>query len=219
MPTLAIVGAGPGMGLAIARTFGRNGFQVALVARNQDKLTKLVAQLEEEGITAAGFTADVSDRSSIVAAFDAVKARFGPVDVLEFSPANSALPFATPTEVSIANLQPQIDFYIYGAITAVEQVLPDMLTRGSGTLLFTTGGSSINPSPMFANIGIASAGLRNWVYSLHTALAERGIQAAHIAISAWIGKQPGAEPENIAPLYWELYSQRDQIERHFLVGV
>ncbi|KPL91462.1 SDR family NAD(P)-dependent oxidoreductase [Herpetosiphon geysericola] len=218
MPTLAIVGAGPGMGRAIAQTFGRNGFQVALVARNQAKLTELVAQLEQEGITAAGFTADVSERSSLVAAFAAIKARFGPVDVLEFSPANAALPSATPTEVSIANLQPQIDFYIYGAITAVEQVLPDMLARGSGTLLFTTGGSSISPSPMFANIGIASAGLRNWVYSLHAVLAEHGIQAAHIAISAWIGQQPGAAPENIAPLYWELYSQRDQIERHFLPG-
>jgi NAD(P)-dependent dehydrogenase (short-subunit alcohol dehydrogenase family) len=218
MPTLAIVGAGPGMGLAIARTFGRNGFQVALIARNQGKLSELVAQLDEEGITAAGFSADVSDRPSLVAAFEAVKARFGPVDVLEFSPANPALPFATPTEVSIANIQPQIDFYIYGAITAVEQVLPDMLARGSGTLLFTTGGSSINPTPMFANIGIASAGLRNWVYNLHATLAERGIQAAHVAISAWIGQQPGAEPESIAPLYWELYTQPDQIERNFIAS-
>lgn len=218
MPTLAIVGVGPGMGLAIARIFGRNGFHVALIARNHDKLTELVARLAEEGITAAGFAADISDHASLIAAFAAVNARFGPVDVLEFSPANAALPFAPPTEVSIANLQPQIDFYLYGAITAVEQVLPAMLTRGSGTLLFTTGGSSITPSPMFANIGIATAGLRNWVYSLHEVLAERGIQAAHIAISAWIGKQPGAEPETIAPLYWELYTQRDQIERHFLVS-
>jgi NAD(P)-dependent dehydrogenase (short-subunit alcohol dehydrogenase family) len=218
MPTLAIVGAGPGMGLAIARTFGRNGFQVALIARNQDKLADLVAQLAEERITAAGFTADVSDRPSLVAAFAAIKERFGPVDVLEFSPANPALPIAAPTEVSIANVQPQIDFYIYGAITAVEQVLPDMLERGSGTLLFTTGGSSIAPVPMFANIGIAGAGLRNWIHTLHAALAEQGIQAAHVAISAWIGHQPGAEPENIAPLYWELYTQRDQVERNFPVS-
>ena len=80
------------------------------------------------------------------------------------------------------------------------------------------GPSRINPVPMFANIGIASAGLRNWVYNLHAALAERGIQAAHIATSAWIGQQPGAEPEIIAPLYWELYTQRDQVERNFLVS-
>ncbi len=53
MPTIAIVGAGPGLGLAIARTFGREGFSVALIARTQDKLDRLAADLGAEGITAA----------------------------------------------------------------------------------------------------------------------------------------------------------------------
>jgi short-subunit dehydrogenase len=50
MPTLAIVGAGPGMGLAIARTFGARGFDVALLARTKDTLVTLVDQLGAEGI-------------------------------------------------------------------------------------------------------------------------------------------------------------------------
>jgi NAD(P)-dependent dehydrogenase (short-subunit alcohol dehydrogenase family) len=215
MPTIAIVGAGSGMGLAIARTFGRNRFTVVLLARDQAKLDHLVVQLADEGITAAGFSADVADRPSLVAAFAAVKEQFGTVDVLEFSPANRALPMAGPTEATIENIQPQIDFYIYGAVTAVQQVLPDMLARGSGTLLFTTGASSVYPNPMMGNIGIAIAGLRNWAHALHLALAEQGIQVGHVAINAWIGQQPGAEPEHIAPLYWELYTQRDQVERIF----
>jgi hypothetical protein len=41
------------------------------------------------------------------------------------------------------------------------------------------------------------------------------VQVAHVAIGAWIGHQPGATPEAIVPLYWELYSQRDQVERVF----
>ncbi len=90
-----------------------------------------------------------------------------------------------------------------------------MLARGSGTLLFTTGASSVYSNPMMGNIGIAGAGLRNWSHSLHTALADRGIQAGHVAINAWIGHQPGAQPDNIAPLYWDLYTQRDQVERIF----
>jgi NAD(P)-dependent dehydrogenase (short-subunit alcohol dehydrogenase family) len=52
MPTLAIVGAGPGMGLAIARTFGRNGFTVALLASDQAKLDTFVAQLADAGTMA-----------------------------------------------------------------------------------------------------------------------------------------------------------------------
>jgi NAD(P)-dependent dehydrogenase (short-subunit alcohol dehydrogenase family) len=203
------------MGLAIAQTFGQHGFQIALIARHQGKLDDLVAQLAKGGIEAAGFTADVSNRPSLVVAFKAIRAKFGPLDVLEFSPADPALPMAAPTEVSIENIQPQIDFYIYGAVTAVQQVLPDMLARGSGTILFTTGGSSVYPNPMMGNIGLVTAGLRNWAYSLHTALADKGVQVAHVAINAWLGRQPGAEPENIAPLYWDLYLNRDQIERVF----
>jgi NAD(P)-dependent dehydrogenase (short-subunit alcohol dehydrogenase family) len=215
MPTITIVGAGPGMGLAIARTFGRQGFQVALLARTQRKLDGLVAQLGDEGIAAAGFAADVANRASLVTALAAVQQRFGQADVLEFSPADPSLPMAGPADVTIENLQPQLEFYLYGALTAVQQVLPAMQARGSGTLLFTTGGSSVYPNPIMGNIGIAGAGLRNWAHSLHTALAPAGIQVGHVAINAWIGHQPGAEPERIAPFYWELYTQRDQVERVF----
>ncbi|WP_449353083.1 SDR family NAD(P)-dependent oxidoreductase, partial [Streptomyces shaanxiensis] len=62
MPTIAIIGAGPGMGLAIARTFGARGFDVALISRTKEKLQTLADQLGEEGITADAFPADVLDR-------------------------------------------------------------------------------------------------------------------------------------------------------------
>lgn len=75
MRTIAIVGAGPGMGLAIARTFGSRGFDVALVARNQAKLDDLVGTLEAEGITAAGFPADVRDHDASTQALKDAGAR------------------------------------------------------------------------------------------------------------------------------------------------
>jgi NAD(P)-dependent dehydrogenase (short-subunit alcohol dehydrogenase family) len=87
MPTIAIVGAGPGLGLSIAKVFGRNGFSVALVARTREKLDRLAAELAESGVEAEGFAADIMDRSSLTAAFDRIKDRFGAVDVLEYSPA------------------------------------------------------------------------------------------------------------------------------------
>jgi NADP-dependent 3-hydroxy acid dehydrogenase YdfG len=215
MSLLAIVGAGPGMGLAIARLFGQHGFEAALVARDQDKLDTLVDQLGTEGIKAKGFKADVADHASLISAFDAIKAECGEIEVLEFSPSNRELPMASATEVTIESIQAWMDFYVYGAVTVVQQVLPDMLARNSGTLLFTTGASSVYPNPMLGNIGIVTAGLRNWVHSLHAALADKGVQAGHVAINAWIGLQPGAEPTNIAQLYWELYSNRSQVELVF----
>lgn len=224
MPTLAIVGAGPGMGLAIARTFGARGFDVALLARTPEKLEDLVALLGKEGITAAAFPADVLDRPSLTAALDAVRARFGSVDVLEYSPApHSPVPgftVAAPSEVTVDNLQPQIEYTFYGAVAAVRAVLPAMREAGAGTLLFTTGGGSINPVPMFGNVNAAGGALRNWVINLHHELAGSGVYAAHVAISTWIGEGgpegiPSATPEQIAPLYWELHERRDQAEAVF----
>lgn len=222
MPTLAVVGAGPGMGLAISKVFGRNGFQVALVARDQSKLDDLAAQLEAEGIPAAGFSADLMDRATLVDAFARIKQRFGAVDVLEYSPApHTPVPgieMADATSVTVENVQPQIEFYVYGAISAVQQVLPDMLAAGRGTILFTTGGSSRRPRAQVGNVGIGSAALRNWALSLHDALKDEGVYVAFVPIGVLIGKQgPESEPDVIAPIYWDLYSTREEAERFYTV--
>ncbi|GAA5210769.1 SDR family oxidoreductase [Streptomyces thinghirensis] len=135
MPTIAIVGAGPGMGLAIARTFGGRGFDVALVARTKEKLQTLVDQLAHEGIKATAFPADVMDRDSLTDALNAAKAHFGGIDVLEYSPApHSPVPglaLAVPSEVTVENLQPQIDSNFYGAVTVARAVLPAMREAGA----------------------------------------------------------------------------------------
>jgi NADP-dependent 3-hydroxy acid dehydrogenase YdfG len=209
------------MGLAIARTFGSRGFDVALIARTKEKLQTLVDQLGQEGITAAAFTADVMDRASLTAALDAAKDRFGSLDVLEYSPApHSLVPgftMAAPSQVTVDNLQPQIEYNLYGAVTAARAVLPAMREAGAGTLLFTTGGGSVDPNPMMGNINAAAAALRNWVINLHKELTGSGVYAAHVAINVWIGEGgpegfPTAAPEQIAPLYWDLYERRERSE-------
>ncbi|MEU7003395.1 SDR family NAD(P)-dependent oxidoreductase [Nonomuraea sp. NPDC046570] len=213
MSTIAIVGAGPGLGRSLAKVFGGHGFDVALVARDRGRLDPLVAELAEAGITAAGFGADVTDRPSLVAAFDQIKERFGGVEVLEYSPApHPPTPdpvMAGPLEVSVDNLQPQVEYYLYGAVTAARQVLPGMLAAGSGTLLFTTGGGSITPHPAMANVDAAAAALRNWVLNLHQVTTEKGVYAAYVAINA---SPPEAEPDAVAAAYWDLYTRREQAE-------
>ncbi|MGI3785106.1 MAG: SDR family NAD(P)-dependent oxidoreductase [Janthinobacterium lividum] len=215
MSVIAIIGAGPGMGLAIARTFAAKGFDVALLARSQERLDELVRTLAGEGAPAAGYVADVGDHASVAEALAAVKRDLGPIDVLEFSPTDRSLAMAGPTEVTVENAQSQIEFYVHGAINAVQQVLPEMLQRGSGTVVVTTGASSVYPNAMFGNVSLAAAALRNWALSLHVATADRGVQVAHVAINAWIGNQPGAEADKIAPLYWDLHVDRDVAERVF----
>ena len=215
MPLVTIIGAGPGLGLEIARAFGRRGFDVALVARDQAKLDTLAKTLEGEGVRARGFTADVSRPETITSALTEIKSALGPIDVLEFSPADPTLADVDVLDVTMENLLPQIDFYLGGALTAVGAVLPDMIAAGNGTVLVTTGGGSINPMPFLGNVNIAAAGLRNWTLNLHNALAERGVYIAHVGITALIGAgHPDAEPDVIAQAYVKLYDERKDAELH-----
>jgi NADP-dependent 3-hydroxy acid dehydrogenase YdfG len=220
MPTIAIAGAGPGLGLSIAKVFGRHGYDVALISRARNKLDTLVAELADAGVTAEAFPADVADAAQLAGALEAAAARFGRIDVLEFSP-YAGLDVVAPQEVTVDNLRPQIDGLLYGAVTAVQTVLPGMLQAGAGTLLFTTGGGAINPYPMLAAANIAQAGLRNWAVNLHNTLAAEGVYAANVAINLMIGAQapegvPHRSADEIALDYWALHTSRDQAEH--LIG-
>lgn len=223
MTSIAIVGAGPQLGLAIARTFGSQGYDVALVSRNRAKLDDLVDTLTTEGITAAAFPADVLDRDALTQALKDAAAQFGGIDVLEYSPVGT---FGITTLTAPAGTEPshvefEMNFQLYGAIAATKAVLPAMREAGAGTLLYTTGAGSIWPDPRVANVNAAAAALRNWAMNLHKELAGSGIQAAHVGIDASIGVSvlPGVEaarPEQISPTYWELHTtKRDEDELVF----
>ncbi|MGX1675578.1 SDR family NAD(P)-dependent oxidoreductase [Streptomyces sp. NPDC055400] len=225
MTTIAIVGAGPQLGLAIARTFGSQGFDIALIARNREKLDGLVEQLGQEGVTAEAFPADVLDRAALTWALKDAATRFGGIDVLEYSPVGAfgVAALTAPAETEPSHVDYEMQFQLYGAIAATKAVLPAMREAGAGTLLYTTGGGSISPDPRVANVNAAAAALRNWVLNLHNELADAGtgIQAAHVAIDVAIGAPvisglPTAQPEQISPVYWELHdTHRSEAERVF----
>ena len=159
--TLVVVGAGPGLGLGVARAFGRHGFRVGLIARDRSRLDALVADLAGSGISAAPFAADIRDRDALATALDAAGDTLGPVDVLEFSPSPSG-PITTAARTTVESMTAQFELTVLGAVTAVGRVLPGMRARGAGTLLLTTGVSSTIPAPFLANVGATMAGLRNW---------------------------------------------------------
>ncbi|GLW11284.1 short-chain dehydrogenase [Microtetraspora sp. NBRC 13810] len=212
MPTIAIVGAGPLLGLSVARLFGREGFRVVLIARSRANLDRLVAELAAEDVRAEGFTGDVTDESSMRRAFD----QAGPVDVLHFSPVSKTLNIGSGVvgalDVSPENVQRQLDVQLHGAITSVQQVLPGMLGRGTGTLLFTTAYAAVQPMDAVANFGIAGAALRYYAATLHSALAGKGVHVAHVSVAAYLNTGPGTEPDTVARVYWDAYTRRDQAE-------
>ncbi|OXM82667.1 SDR family NAD(P)-dependent oxidoreductase [Paenibacillus rigui] len=213
MKTIAIVGAGEGLGMSIAKKFGQNGFRVALIARNDEKLNRLVIELEQLGIEAASFQADILNKEQIEMAFAAVKERYGFIDVLEYSPTPSFNTVAPSLDVTEENALYQFQFNVLGALSSVRQVLPEMLDKQSGALLFTTGGAAIHPVPMMGNVGIAVSGLRNYIFNLNSELADKGIYAGHLSIGIWMQPNSGVQ-DKIADIWYDMYSKRDRVEEY-----
>jgi NADP-dependent 3-hydroxy acid dehydrogenase YdfG len=209
--------------LSLGKVFGANGFDVALIARSAERLNGLTRALTASGVGAAGFPADVTDHAALAGALDRAARRFGGIGALHYSaPAagsSAAARGAGALDVTVDGLRPQLESICYGAVAATRAVLPAMLAAGAGTLLYTTGASSVTPAPVFVGPGMAGAALRKWVLTLNPALAGRGVYAAHVAIGAWIAGTPGApagaplkEPDDLARLYWDLHAARGPAE-------
>jgi NADP-dependent 3-hydroxy acid dehydrogenase YdfG len=212
MATLAIVGAGPNLGMAVARRFGSEGFSVALVSRNRDKLEGLAAELADDGIQAGAFPADIRKPDELAAALEAAGEQLGPVEVLEYSPL-PAREFMKPLlETTADDIRGPLEFSVVGAVAAVQAVLPGMRSAGRGTMLFTTGGAAINPYPERAGVGISFAGEVVYARLLHDALAGEGIHVAHTAIGGRIAPGEDHEPSDIAEQLWDQHQKRDRFQ-------
>ncbi|MGI8692194.1 MAG: SDR family NAD(P)-dependent oxidoreductase, partial [Geodermatophilaceae bacterium] len=196
---------------------------VALVARSKENLGELAETLAAEGVKAAVFPADVTDRPTLIAALDRVAARFGGIEVLQYSAPYVHVGDTGMTavlDVTVDNLRPQIEGSCYGAITATRAVLPAMVAAGAGTLLYTTGASAVAPTPWAGSDGAAGAALRNWAINLNGALADQGVYVGYVAIGAGIVGTPGTpedtspvNPDDIADVHWDMHTARNPAER------
>jgi NAD(P)-dependent dehydrogenase (short-subunit alcohol dehydrogenase family) len=215
MTTFALIGAGPGLGLAAARRFGTVGHHVALISRNAQHQDDLAAELARDGITARGFTADVLDPASLTAALDAAAGELGPVEVLQFSPVPRADFMKPVLETTAADLDDPLAFSVKGPVTCVHAVLPGMRELGRGTLLFVNGGSAVRPNPKVAGTSVAFAAESAYAAMLHDALAPENIHAAQLIIPGAI--RPDAKhssPDVLAERLYAIHTERGAF-RHY----
>lgn len=222
MKTLVIIGAGKGLGLSLSKTFGAHDFRIALVARNADKLQEMVDELNSKGIEAAYFVADIHEKHQIEKAISEIEEKYGQIDVVEFSPTSSNFPPTSVLDLTIENAKDSFEGYVLSAINVVNSVLPAMLARNEGSLLFTTGLSAFYPIPMMGNVGIAMSGLRNYITNLHNEISSKGIFVAHRSLGLII-KEAGSgtvnDPDVISGMWYKAYSEKKSWEEEYPKGV
>jgi short-subunit dehydrogenase len=183
MSTIAIVGAGRGLGAAVARKFGAEGFSVGLISRNQSRLDALAADLTADGVQAAGFAADVRDPASLSTALERVTETLGPIEVLQYSPLPQKDFMRPVMETRPEDMRGPVEFSIYGPMAALHQVVPGMrFLPDGGSILFINGGSAVKPGAAVTGTSIAFAGQAAYAQLLHDELGEQGIHVAQLII-------------------------------------
>ena len=215
MTTFALVGAGPGLGLAAARRFGAAGHRVALLSRSADHLEPLVAELSRDGTEARAYPADGLAPDTLTAALGRAAEELGPVEILQYSPVPRADFMKPVLETTAADLDDPLAFSVKAPVTCVQAVLPGMRALGRGTLLFVNGGSAVRPAPRVAGTSIAFAAESAYARMLHDALAGENIHAAQLIIPGAI--RPDAEhssPDALAERLYALHTGRDEF-RHY----
>jgi NADP-dependent 3-hydroxy acid dehydrogenase YdfG len=209
LTTVAIVGAGRGLGAAVARRFGAEGFSVALISRSQEHVDQLAADLTAAGLTARGYAASVRDGAALAAALDQAGQELGVVEVLQYSPLPQKEFLRPVLETTAADLAGAVEFSIYGPVTAVHQVLQGMRSLGQGTVLFVNGGSGARPNPKVAGTSIAFAGESAYAVMMHETLAVENIHVGQLIIPGAITPgHPRNEPNVLASTLWAMHTQR-----------
>ncbi|HEU4952673.1 MAG TPA: SDR family NAD(P)-dependent oxidoreductase [Holophagaceae bacterium] len=199
-PLTVLVGMGPGMGMALARRFGREGHRLGLLARRAEALGTLVADLQAEGFDVHGHAVDASD-------FGGLKLVLGKAepDVLIYNA--SVFREAMPSQLAPEDLVSEFRAMAGGFLASVQAVLPSMKAKDRGTILLTGGGSALSPFASGASLSVGKAAQRSLLLSLAQELGETGIHAATVTICGMI--QPGTafDPEKLAEQFWQLHAQ------------
>ncbi|SFJ37759.1 NADP-dependent 3-hydroxy acid dehydrogenase YdfG [Bosea sp. OK403] len=205
--TALIVGAGPGISASLARKLSANGVQVALAARNVEKLAPLATQTG-----ASVFAADASDPAGVARLFNEVEAGLGEPDVVIY---NASMAVRGPlAELDPATVAQSLSVNALGAFLVVQQAARRMLPRERGAILLTGATAGIKGFARSAPFAMGKFALRGLAQSAARELGPKGIHVAHFVIDGGVrsARRPDTsdntlDPDAIAQSYLDVLRQ------------
>lgn len=203
MKTFLSIGAGPGMGLATAERFAREGFRIVLSARDAGRMRDLAEGLRARGHAVETRTVDAGDPGSVAALVEEVAATFG-LDVLHYNAA--AMRQASLADQPRDTFNADLAVNIGGALAAVQAAAPGMTGRGAGTILLTGGGFALQPHPDYLSLSIGKAGIRALAQGLFEGFGDAGVHVATVTVAGFVA--PGSrDADAVAERFWQLHAE------------
>ncbi|WP_225728519.1 MULTISPECIES: SDR family NAD(P)-dependent oxidoreductase [unclassified Nocardia] len=178
-PVFLGLGAGPGVGLAVARCFARDGYSIAVATRFAEEAEPLAKDLRDSGFTADGLGVDLADPDDVTRMVTEVGERYGRIDVLHFNP--SIFREADPLQLTVAEL---IADFTIGAAALLPAVQAAKAYFPKGARVLVTGSAAADkPWHRAASLGVQKAAVRNLVTSLDITLAPEGVRAVAVQVN------------------------------------
>ncbi|GKU99003.1 hypothetical protein SLE2022_362070 [Rubroshorea leprosula] len=228
----AIVGVGPKLGRSIARKFAHEGYTVAILARDLGRLSRFADEIaREEKAQVFAIRIDCSDSRSVREAFEGVLS-LGFVEVLVYNAYQPVSWHPTNfTDIRIDSFEKSLAVSSVAAFLCAQQVIPGMVERGRGTILFTGCSGSLSGIAGFSELCCGKFALRALSQCLAREFQPLGIHVAHVIIDGVIGPPRGPstlmqrevvaqqrqgggdgammmmDPDALAQTYWHLHVQ------------
>jgi len=190
-----IIGAGPGLGAALARHCAKDGMRVALATRTKSKVDAIARAI---GSDARAYACDATNAESVASVFEDVSKAFGTPDLVVFN-AGAYAP-GSVLEIDPAEFERSWKNGCFGGFLVGQAAGRAMAARGTGTILFTGATASLRGSAKFLNLAVGKFGLRAVAQSLARDLGPKGVHVAHIIIDGQIkADRPGYRAEERGP--------------------
>ncbi len=221
-PTVAlIVGAGDGLGGAIARRFARAGYHACVARRGGEKLAPLCAEIIAQGGRATAYGVDARQEEAVIGLFDTIERDVGPIEIAVHNiGANVAFPIR---ETTVRKYTKVWEMACLSGFLVGREAARRMGTRGRGTILFTGATASLRGRAQLAAFAGAKHALRALAQSMARELGPEGIHVGHVVIDGpidmpWIREnfpdlvtqRPAdglLKPDDIAETYFALHQQ------------
>jgi len=197
-----VLGAGPGVGQAVAKAFLERGYHVALCARNSEKLDGLCAEL---GDNASAWQLDVSKLDDLKLCLAEIAQKHGEIEVLHFN-AYSLTP-GRGSRVDADKFSQSLAVNVTAALVASQAVIPAMKNLGKGSILFTGGGYALTPGAQVTALSVGKAALRALNQCLFQELSASGIHVATVTVCGTIAPSTAFDPTTIADSFLQLHDQ------------
>ncbi|WP_304106039.1 SDR family oxidoreductase [Mycolicibacterium bacteremicum] len=171
-----VAGASSGIGEATAIRLARNGFPVALGARRVEKLDEIVGKIRADGGEAIAVHLDVTDPDSVKAAVEQTTDELGDIEVLVAGAGDTY--FGKLDAISTEQFESQVQIHLIGANRVATAVLPGMIERRRGDLIFVGSDVSLRQRPHMGAYGAAKAALVAMVNNYQMELEGTGVRAS-----------------------------------------